>query len=174
MSSSYVMAEPSLGLYALAVKPHAPNVIRDHADMPKKEIREGERARLSPVALNLLARIGDDSVNAWSKRNELPQTTINKIVTGRMDPTVSNLAKIAEKLHVQPWELMAPPGTPVFLSPEVAEYAQLIDEIIRNDLDERRRWFARYMLTHAVATPPRKSAEILEMARVLSEELLPS
>ncbi|WP_368408601.1 helix-turn-helix domain-containing protein [Caldimonas mangrovi] len=62
----------------------------------------------SEVGKNLRGLIGEDSVNAWANRHKLSQTTINRIVTGRMDPTVSTLEKIAEAIGEEPWRLLAP------------------------------------------------------------------
>lgn len=87
------------------------------------------------VARNLSALIGDESVNSWAKRHKLTQTTINRIKTGKMDPTVSLLEKIADSVneqsgyHLSAWSLMVegfdPKNPPVVLragSPELKLY----------------------------------------------------
>lgn len=87
------------------------------------------------VARNLKALIGEESVNAWSNRHGLTQTTINRIRKGKMDPTVSQLEKIAAAVneqgghHLSAWSLLVegfdPKNPPVVLragSPELRLY----------------------------------------------------
>lgn len=87
------------------------------------------------VARNLAKLIGDESVNAWAKRHGLTQTTINRIKTGKMDPTVSQLERIAHAVndqgghHLSAWSLLVedfdPKNPPVILragSPELRLY----------------------------------------------------
>lgn len=94
-----------------------------------------ENDDLPLVARNLAKLIGDESVNAWSKRHGLTQTTINRIKTGKMDPTVSQLERIAAAVneqggyHLSAWSLMVegfdPKHPPVILragSPELRLY----------------------------------------------------
>jgi transcriptional regulator with XRE-family HTH domain len=91
--------------------------------------------QLPIVARNLKALIGTESVNSWAKRHKLTQTTINRIKTGKMDPTVSFLEKIADAVneqsgyHLSAWSLMVegfdPKNPPVILragSPELQLY----------------------------------------------------
>lgn len=95
-----------------------------------------ENDQLPLVARNLKALIGDESVNAWSKRHGLTQTTINRIATGKMDPTVGQLERIATAVnergghHLSAWSLMVegfdPKNPPVILragAPELELYA---------------------------------------------------
>lgn len=56
---------------------------------------------------NLRAIIGEESVNAWAKRHTLEQTTIQRLYDGS-DPKLSMIEKIAERLRLQPWQLLAP------------------------------------------------------------------
>lgn len=94
-----------------------------------------ENDELPLVARNLAKLIGDESVNSWAKRHGLTQTTINRIKTGKMDPTVSQLERIATAVneqgghHLSAWSLMVegfdPKNPPVVLragSPELRLY----------------------------------------------------
>lgn len=54
-----------------------------------------------------------DSVNAWAKKYKQVQSTINRIVTGKQDPTTSMLEKIAQALTsngrpTQAWQFLDP------------------------------------------------------------------
>lgn len=93
-----------LGEVALRRKSFLPKRFKqDFAAMPRTTPEpQGE------VGKNLRALIGDDSVNAWSNRHKLSQTTINRIVTGKMDPTMSTLERIADAVGVESWRLVAP------------------------------------------------------------------
>lgn len=82
------------------------------------------------VARNLKALIGDESVNAWARRHRLTQSTINRIVLGKMDPTVGFLEKIAAAVnelggHLEGWHLMVqdfdPRNSPILLEATAAE-----------------------------------------------------
>lgn len=56
---------------------------------------------------NLKRLIGDLSVNEWSKKNGLEQTTIQRLINGA-EPKLSMIEKIAEKVELQPWQLLVP------------------------------------------------------------------
>jgi transcriptional regulator with XRE-family HTH domain len=82
------------------------------------------------VARNLKALIGDESVNSWARKHGLTQTTINRIVTGKMDPTVGLLERIAAAVneqggHLEGWQLMVdgfdPRNPPILLAATPAE-----------------------------------------------------
>jgi transcriptional regulator with XRE-family HTH domain len=86
---------------------------------------------LSVVARNLKALIGEGvSVNSWALRHKLTQTTINRIVTGKMSPTADQLDKIAAAVNeqggrIEGWHLMvqsfSPRNPPILLTPSAAE-----------------------------------------------------
>lgn len=89
------------------------------------------------VARNLKALIGKESVNAWAKRHALVQSTINRIVLGKMDPTVGLLDKIAAAVnerggHLEGWQLMIegydPKNAPILVVAGAAE-RQLYERI---------------------------------------------
>lgn len=65
---------------------------------------------LSDFASNLKAAIAHSrlSVNAWSIKHGFTQTTINRIVTGKMDPTLGVVKDIAEKCGAAPWQMLTP------------------------------------------------------------------
>jgi transcriptional regulator with XRE-family HTH domain len=100
--------------------------------MPKKSVQpEG----LSPAAINLKALIAksrEQTINAWSVRNEVVQSTVNRIVNGSMDPTVSTLEGIAKKFGLSAWQLLVPDldpdDPPVLRSANGAERA-LFDKL---------------------------------------------
>lgn len=52
---------------------------------------------------------GAKSVNAWATAHSLTQTTINRIVTGKMDPTSKLIEEIAKAVgNLEPWHLLLP------------------------------------------------------------------
>lgn len=102
--------------------------------MPKTRDAEG----LSPLATRLLALIGKQSVNAWSKGHGLEQTTINRIVTGRMDPSFSVIQQIANKLGMQPWQLVGTAAGPDDVNELAQGLARLPDAA-------RRRLVAKWL-----------------------------
>lgn len=53
----------------------------------------------------------DVSVNAWAKRHELDQTTINRLVNGQ-DPKLSMIEKIASVCGLASWQLLVPDMVP--------------------------------------------------------------
>lgn len=125
--------------------------------------------KLPVVARNLSALIGEESVNSWAKRHGLTQTTVNRIKTGKMDPTVSQLEKIAAAVneksgrHLSGWSLMVegfdPRNPPVLLradSPELRLY-QRIEAFQREELQGSAgrgdRWLG------PVATPKRRAGD---------------
>lgn len=63
---------------------------------------------LSVFATNLKALIGRQSVNAWAKKHNLTQSTINRIVTGKMDPTTGQVDDIAKAAGLFSWQLLVP------------------------------------------------------------------
>ena len=97
---------PSLSLSALTCKAYMPSSARHHPSMEEKD-------DLPLVARNLKALIGGESVNSWAKRHKLTQTTVNRIRTGKMEPTVAFLQRVAEAVnaqggHLEAWQLMVP------------------------------------------------------------------
>lgn len=49
------------------------------------------------------------SVNAWAVAHKLTQTTINRIVIGKMDPTSETIELIAKAAgNLEPWHLLLP------------------------------------------------------------------
>jgi transcriptional regulator with XRE-family HTH domain len=93
-----------LGEVALRRKSFPPRrFLQDFAAMPRNTTEPR-----TEVGKNLSRLIGDDSVNAWANRHQLSQTTINRIVTDKMDPTVSTVERIAAAVGVEPWRLLAP------------------------------------------------------------------
>jgi len=138
MAESVFMMGSSLGSSALLGKAYRLSRPRHHAWM-------SQDSPLPLVARNLSKLIGDESVNAWSKRHGLTQTTINRIKTGKMDPTVSQLEKIAEAVnekgghHLSAWSLLVegfdPKHPPVILragSPELRLY-EIFEAAKRDD-----------------------------------------
>jgi hypothetical protein len=51
-------------------------------------------------------------VNSWCASKELPQSTINKIVTGQRGATVDLLEQIEEKTGYAAWQLLHPDFDP--------------------------------------------------------------
>jgi len=64
----------------------------------------------SPVRVNLDALVEQSglSVNAWTAKHGLVQTTVARIINGKLDPTTAQLEKIAERIGLQAWQLLAP------------------------------------------------------------------
>lgn len=129
MMAESVFMRRSLGPSALRRKAYPHRRIRHHRLMDETD------EKLPVVARNLSALIGEESVNSWAKRHKLTQTTVNRIKTGKMDPTVSQLEKIAAAVneqsgyHLSAWSLMVegfdPKHPPVLLragSPELRLY----------------------------------------------------
>lgn len=129
-----------------------------------------ENDPLPLVARNLKALIGDESVNAWSKRHGLTQTTINRIATGKMDPTVGQLERIAAAVneqgghHLSAWSLMVegfdPKNPPVVLragSPELRLY-EIFEAAKRQgpDVTAGDQWLGSLPTT---TTPKRRSGD---------------
>lgn len=119
MASSFIA--PSLGVSALGVNAYRPKAYRHHFAMTAE-------STLPIVAQNIKALIDHEqlSVNAWSKKHKFVQSTINRIVTGKMDPTAGLLDKIAAELELAGgWQLMvkgfAPTNPPVLSLPSEAE-----------------------------------------------------
>ncbi len=128
MMAESVFMIRSLGASALLGKAYPLKANRHHFGMAEEDT-------LPLVARNLSVLIGEESVNSWSKRHGLTQTTINRIKTGKMDPTVGQLEKIAAAVneqgghHLSAWSLMVegfdPKNPPVVLragSPELRLY----------------------------------------------------
>lgn len=91
-----------------------------------------DKEALPAVARNIRALIEREglSVNAWSQKYKLTQSTINRIVIGKMDPSVGTLNSIAAALadkgqHYEGWHFMVdgfdPGNPPVLLEPSAAE-----------------------------------------------------
>jgi transcriptional regulator with XRE-family HTH domain len=106
MSTSLI--GPSLSVYAWPRKAHLPSRAMQYGLMPKQS---GQAEDLSPVAINLRSLIAASrqrTVNAWAVRNVMVQSTVNRIVNGTMDPTVSMLEAIAKKFGLAAWQLLVP------------------------------------------------------------------
>ena len=74
--------------------------------MPK----QSDEVVLSVFATNLLAAIRHSklSVNAWAKKHKLTQTTVNRIVRGKMDPTTAQVEVIAQSVGLFAWQMLVP------------------------------------------------------------------
>lgn len=127
---------PSLGRSASERKPYRPK-----HDWHSPAMADEQEKPL--VARNLKALIGGESVNSWAKRHNLTQTTINRIMTGKMDPTVSMLDRIAAAVNekggrIEGWHLMvqdfSPRNPPILLAPSTAE--KLREDIGPNEYRE--------------------------------------
>jgi gp16 family phage-associated protein len=105
MVSSFM--PPFLCRSALHVNAYRLKANRHHPLMPN-ESQTG--AALSVCATNVRALIDESglSVNAWAKERGLTQSTVNRIVTGKMDPTVSTIEEIAKAVGLVSWQLLAP------------------------------------------------------------------
>lgn len=93
--------ESMLGVHALNVKAFAPSGNGHSRDVEKPLHKSAFRD-------NLVRLIGDESVNAWAKRHELEQTTIQRIYSGKSDPKLSMIEAVAAAVNAKPWQLMAP------------------------------------------------------------------
>jgi DNA-directed RNA polymerase subunit L len=67
-------------------------------------------APLSTFAQNLRAVIkhSELSVNAWAVKHKFTQSTINRIVTGKQDPTTAQVEAIAAKCGLFAWQMLVP------------------------------------------------------------------
>lgn len=74
--------------------------------MPRKRDQAADEELLT-VQANVRKLTGS-SVNAWAKKHGFVQTTINRIVTGQNDVTVTMLVKIARAAKIEPWQLLEP------------------------------------------------------------------
>ena len=70
------------------------------------------RGRDGVVAANLKKLIGEDSVNGWAIAHKLDQPTIRRILIGETSPTELMIAKIAERLGLDAWQLLVPDVNP--------------------------------------------------------------
>ncbi len=80
--------------------------------MPKKKAIDPDT--LNAAQRNIAALVASEglSVNAWATKYRLVQSTINRIVTGRQDPTAGYLHQIAEAVsakgqQIEAWQLLA-------------------------------------------------------------------
>lgn len=97
-----------LGVCALTVKACAPSTFRDHAHMPNSPASEGDTGDVFRANLKRLIDAGaGGSVNMWSKKHRLEQTTIQRIINGA-EPKLSMIEKIAEAVGLQSWQLLVP------------------------------------------------------------------
>jgi transcriptional regulator with XRE-family HTH domain len=106
MSTSLI--GPSLSAYAWPVNAYKPKKSMHYVLMPKQA---GAPEGISPVAINLRVLIEASrqrTVNAWALRNDMVQSTVNRIVNGSMDPTASMLEAIARKFGLAAWQLLVP------------------------------------------------------------------
>jgi transcriptional regulator with XRE-family HTH domain len=130
MSTSLI--QPMLSAYAWQRKAHLPSRAMQYGLMPKQS---GPTEDLSPVAINLRSLIAASrqrTVNAWAVRNEMVQSTVNRIVNGTMDPTVSMLEAIAKKFGLAAWQLLVPdldPEDPPVLRSASAQEKALFDKL---------------------------------------------
>ena len=91
----------------------------------------------SPIQANLLAivRHSQLSVNAWAQKHHLTQSTVSRILNGKLDPTTKLLQKIAQQLGLQAWQLLVPgfePSSPPTLSMMSAAEAKLYEKLQRD------------------------------------------
>lgn len=65
---------------------------------------------LNTVQRNIRALIDREelTVNGWALKHELVQSTINRIVTGKLDPSSSVIERIAGRVGMAGWQLMVP------------------------------------------------------------------
>lgn len=98
----------------------------------------------SVLAVNLrrlVAHQTGGSVNAWSARHKLPQSTINKICTGQRSATLTVLEQIQAATGYAPWQLLHPEFNPVRMPPMMDGQAMRVAAIyahISNPLDKKR------------------------------------
>jgi hypothetical protein len=69
-----------------------------------------EERPLNTAQTNLKALIeaSQQSVNSWAVQHNLVQTTVYRIVTGRIDPSTGQLEKIAKAAGIPAWKLLVP------------------------------------------------------------------
>lgn len=82
-------------------------------DVAMKEPDDDSHLLTAQRNLRRLVRSEAPSVNAWAIRYELVQSTINRIVTGKLDPSTATLQEISEALarkgvFIQAWQFLAP------------------------------------------------------------------
>lgn len=82
-------------------------------DVAMKEPNEDSHLLIAQQNLRRLVRSEKLSVNAWSIRYGLVQSTINRIVTGKLDPSTATLQEISEALArkgvlLEAWQFLAP------------------------------------------------------------------
>lgn len=88
------------------------------------------------VQRNLFALIehSELSVNAWCAQYPgLVQTTVNRIVTGNLDPSASQVEKIAKAIGMEPWKLFVEgfePANPPALKKLSAQEQALYDKLM--------------------------------------------
>lgn len=94
----------------------------------------------SVLAVNLrqlVAHQSGGSVNAWSARHKLPQSTINKICTGQRSATLTVLEQIEDATGYAPWQLLHPDFDPVKMPPMMDDRAMRVAAIYANITDSR-------------------------------------
>ena len=92
------------------------------------------------VAANVRALIAyhQQSINAFCRSRGLVQTTVNRLVSGKMNPTATVIADIANAVGLQPWQLLVPdldPRNPPVLrtiSPAEADLYRKLAEALQN------------------------------------------
>lgn len=116
------------------------------------------------VARNLKALIGEETVNSWARRHGLVQSTINRIVIGKMDPTVGLLNRIAEAVNerggrLEGWQLMIegydPRNAPILLVASAAERHLYERKLIHSDGQQQKgdSWLGKEV------TPRRRASD---------------
>lgn len=126
-----------LGGSALSCKADPHKTFPHHSPMART--REVDTDALGTFGRNLRRLIGTGSVNAWASKHGMTQSTINRIVTGDMDPTERVMAKVAAAVGLDVWQMlvpdMDPQNAPVIQDASAAErklYAELkvkLDEL---------------------------------------------
>lgn len=94
----------------------------------------------SVLAVNLrrlVAHQSGGSVNAWSARYKLPQSTINKICTGQRSATLTVLEQIESATGYAPWQLLHPDFDPVKMPPMMDGRAMRVAAIYANIAEPR-------------------------------------
>lgn len=151
-----------LGKSALEGKANRPNGAVHHDRMPKSTPKKVDQEESSPdlsvVARNLLAIKGPkQSVNAFAQRAGVNQTTMNRLLNGHLDPSLTTIQRIADHLHLQAWQLVHPEGPAARFSTVLSEEAMEIANRLDSITDPQAREVAVAKAYYAAFRPHRPS-----------------
>lgn len=80
------------------------------------------------------------------------RVVLNRLLTGKHDPDIATIAKIAQALNCEPWELLREDSKPIVEEPTIPEVLSLLQ--LYEGAPKEAREYARYVLEHFGRSPP--------------------